>query len=40
MPQYLNTINLESQMQYYIEEEESRNKNKVLDSLLDKKINI
>ena len=36
MPQYLNTINLESQMQYYIEEE-SRNKNKVLDSLLDKK---
>ena len=37
MPQYLNTINLESQMQYYIEEEESRNKNKVLDSLLDKK---
>ena len=40
LPQYLNTYNTEANMKYYIEEEEIRNDNKVLDSIIDNKIKI
>ena len=40
LPQYLNNYNVEANMQYYIEEEEIRNNNKMLDSIIDNKIKI
>ena len=40
LPQYSNTYNTEANMKYYVEEEEIRNNNKVLDAIIDNKIKI
>ena len=35
MPQYLGTFNIDSNMKYYLEDEETRNNNNILDTILD-----